>query len=151
LKRILFILALLISGAFSSTSHAQQVACPYRASYSVTGAGELQIVAAPTGTESSVNGVGGTTQAVQVCSLVIVADDGSSAGTISVDTGTGSNCGTGTAHVISPMPADASQGFNFLWNVPTAGMLTAPPGSAVCVNFSVAPTSGSVTVLYGLQ
>ena len=62
----------------------------------------------------------------------------SGAATVSIDAGTGTNCGTGTSTIWGPYPSNTT-GFSLDFDAST---LFAPAGNAVCLNFGGTVTAG---------
>lgn len=100
--------------------------CPLQAAVTLTAAGNTQIIALS----------GSTT--IRICHLSLGA---AAAEDIKVTTGTGANCGTGTADVTGFYRTATSLALDF-----TTGPLKGAAGGAICINQSGVINAGGVVV-----
>lgn len=83
--------------------------------------------------ENQIIALSGST-VIRICNIAVGM---TAAATVSIDVGTGSNCGTGTTTVWGPYPANTT-GFTEDFS----GVLVIPAGNAVCLNFGGTVTAG---------
>lgn len=140
-KTLALMLALL-STFMSLPSHAQSpsISCSLNAQLTTTSSGVQQIIAAPA-----------TTQKLHICNVWFAVSQGSSVSTFGLVSGTGTNCGTGQTALTPQWPGGAASTVQYYAQNPgPSAAIPAPYGGAVCVNFSAAPTTASVQILYSL-
>jgi hypothetical protein len=83
--------------------------------------------------ENQIIALSGST-VIRLCNIAVAM---TAASTVSIDVGTGTNCGTGTTTIWGPYPSNTT-GFTEDWT----GILTVPAGDAVCLNFGGTVTAG---------
>jgi hypothetical protein len=83
--------------------------------------------------ENQVIALSGST-VIRLCNLAVGM---SAASTVAITAGTGSNCGTSTVTLWGPYPSNTT-GFAEDWS----GVLMAPAGDAICLNFGGTVTAG---------
>jgi hypothetical protein len=119
------LLALAAPAAAQTGSATGVIQCNQSAFYDASTLGTTQIIAPGT--------AGGVGQRIYVCGYTI--NVGATATNVSLNYGTGSNCGTGTAGLTPVWVLAANQ---FMVDGQAAAPLVAPPGSALCVTTSAA-------------
>ena len=120
-----------------------------------TSSGALQVIPLPTITNTYVwiNGVrtlNPNAPTIHICSIKAVIVQTTTAANYDLVTGTGTNCGTGTA-ALTPLWV-GTVSVRETWDQPLGDQagIVAPSGTAVCWNLSAAPTHSQVLLTYGI-
>jgi hypothetical protein len=152
----LCLLAALAVPAFAQ--NAQPVQCPLHAGStlaSITASGATQIIAIPTQVAPPIfiNGTATVNPAkprIAICAVQIMVQQAGTAADYGLVTGTGTNCATGQVNLTPQWFGTASvkETRDFL-NGGTAPLVT-PPGTAVCLKLSNAPTGAKILIFYNV-